>query len=817
MKSIGPFLGHLLGIGADSASIDSQAILIEVNLYSTGEFLPVISKEDSNHGAQPRRNPRRGCTGESSCARLEPASIPVAVTTQTPSRLKIASASRLTPPELQEPEVNNENAESNPASKASPPMALILVRHLSVQESTNDGCAFNMTTPDISHPKTDNSAVKNMNRCLPVRASYQILGNSTERFDEAVNIMENPNGRKTIIWRALANDSALKYTTGKEKTLCLVRPLNLSCRAPASCRDTPHEGGEGGLKPNISTISFASRVELQFFCRSLDALSRLESIRHLGAVNGRNIAIEATGFSPLHRRCTQSRAFARKMLKARTISSLQCPNSFSLSKLIEVKGRKRCVVQSPRASSPSMLQQEKVIEQPNNKRLKISNCQSSGIDDFFFVTPECLPNITDHMFLLICQAKRIVFSDEDKTNNCRKNKHSLSIGSLGMRCRHCVGKVSGVYFPTIFRNMQSSALNLHGHLLKCFGCPADVKLALKKAKALHESQWNELRGIESASSFWGCLFDRLRDKDFCGGGPAATELVRAKADALVERILSGMSDKTTCLRDSKTRREGGGDRGESQGKEFRKGDTHLPPSEAFSGSNINCIDGSNRFGRNLSIPKVVSEANDTRKSPVRRDVATRQVKQVNVFTTSPPLSLTERKANPISLPISSAVGVPAATNNLRRNLRTEAPSTGVMGLSISPLRRQSTTSIFRGHDDANLPPNPESFDDMGHNGADMNLNAEDFENVCEILEGVEALISDAVKTPPRPNNGTRAAFIEKMRGMTPIPINAGDVCEAYHGSRASKQIIKQPTLEFLHNLFEEAPTTPFNIAGTGLY
>ena len=70
MKSIGPFLGHLLGIGADSASIDSQAILIEVNLYSTGEFLPVISKEDSIHRAQPRRNPRRGCTGESSCARL---------------------------------------------------------------------------------------------------------------------------------------------------------------------------------------------------------------------------------------------------------------------------------------------------------------------------------------------------------------------------------------------------------------------------------------------------------------------------------------------------------------------------------------------------------------------------------------------------------------------------------------------------------------------------------------------------------------------------------------------------------------------------
>ena len=153
--------------------------------------------------------------------------------------------------------------------------------------------------------------------------------------------------------------------------------------------------------------------------------------------------------------------------------------------------------------------------------------------DFYFVTPDERPKLSDYMFLIVSQVVRGILTEEDRSKANRKKNSELLIGYHGMRCRHCGGTDRGHYFPSTCKNLQACPSMILKHVTTCVDCPTAVKKSLAFAKLRHKGQVADLKsGLQL--SFFSRLWERIHDSFYDGGNVAENAVV----DKIIQEILS---------------------------------------------------------------------------------------------------------------------------------------------------------------------------------------------------------------------------------------------------------------------------------------
>jgi len=160
------------------------------------------------------------------------------------------------------------------------------------------------------------------------------------------------------------------------------------------------------------------------------------------------------------------------------------------------------------------------------------NTYSTSADIFYFVTSNEKKCLSDFMFFLLAQVTRGVMAENDLNQANRRRNSGLSVGYLGMRCRHCGGRERGHYFPTSCKNLQACPSMINKHLLKCDQCPTEIKHTLKLLKAKHKSQVIEKKpGMQL--SFFSKFWERIHDVGYSTG----TNSINKDVDSLLQQLI----------------------------------------------------------------------------------------------------------------------------------------------------------------------------------------------------------------------------------------------------------------------------------------
>ena len=120
------------------------------------------------------------------------------------------------------------------------------------------------------------------------------------------------------------------------------------------------------------------------------------------------------------------------------------------------------------------------------------------------VMPEDRPTIAEFLFLVMEQLRPCRFTDAD-----RNKRRSKNVGSIGVECKHCAGKIDGrKFFWSSVSAAESNFVSVHSHALSCKYIPEPMKVELTRLKALRREQTSRLK-TGSQKAFFTRVWARL--------------------------------------------------------------------------------------------------------------------------------------------------------------------------------------------------------------------------------------------------------------------------------------------------------------------
>ncbi|KAL9179766.1 hypothetical protein ACHAXT_007736 [Thalassiosira profunda] len=120
------------------------------------------------------------------------------------------------------------------------------------------------------------------------------------------------------------------------------------------------------------------------------------------------------------------------------------------------------------------------------------------------VTPDDRPTIAAFLYRVMEQLRPTRFSEAD-----RNKRRSKDVGSIGVECRHCAGKIDGrKFFWSSVSAAESNFVSVHSHVLGCPHVPLELREELAGLKELRREQTSRLR-VGSQKAFFERVWARL--------------------------------------------------------------------------------------------------------------------------------------------------------------------------------------------------------------------------------------------------------------------------------------------------------------------
>lgn len=122
------------------------------------------------------------------------------------------------------------------------------------------------------------------------------------------------------------------------------------------------------------------------------------------------------------------------------------------------------------------------------------------------VGPEDKPTIADFLYRVMEQLQPCRFTDAD-----RNKRRSKNLGSIGVECRHCAGKIDGrKFFWSSVSAAESNFVSVHSHMMECRYIDDNLKTELARLKTLRREQTSQLKN-GSQKAFFTRVWERLQD------------------------------------------------------------------------------------------------------------------------------------------------------------------------------------------------------------------------------------------------------------------------------------------------------------------
>ena len=135
------------------------------------------------------------------------------------------------------------------------------------------------------------------------------------------------------------------------------------------------------------------------------------------------------------------------------------------------------------------------------------------------VTPEDKPTIAEFLYVVMEQLQPCRFTDAD-----RNKRRSKNLGSIGVECKHCAGKIDGrKFFWSSVSAAESNFVSVHSHMMDCKYIPDVMKVDLARLKTLRREQTSRLK-TGSQKSFFTRVWNRLHAIKDAGSTEAEKEL-----------------------------------------------------------------------------------------------------------------------------------------------------------------------------------------------------------------------------------------------------------------------------------------------------
>ena len=143
------------------------------------------------------------------------------------------------------------------------------------------------------------------------------------------------------------------------------------------------------------------------------------------------------------------------------------------------------------------------------------------------IIPEDRPTIAEFLYLVMEQLRPCRFTDAD-----RNKRRSKSVGSVGVECRHCAGKIDGrKFFWSSVSAAESNFVSVHSHMLTCKYIPDDLKAELARLKALRREQTQRLKSGSQKAFFtrvWARLHGTTVPEVVSSSGPSRGKISAGK-------------------------------------------------------------------------------------------------------------------------------------------------------------------------------------------------------------------------------------------------------------------------------------------------
>jgi len=120
------------------------------------------------------------------------------------------------------------------------------------------------------------------------------------------------------------------------------------------------------------------------------------------------------------------------------------------------------------------------------------------------VLPEDKPKIAEFLYVVMEQLQPCRFTEADRNKRRLKN-----MGSIGVECKHCAGKIDGrKFFWSSVNAVESNFVSVHTHMMECKFIPQELKDELAELKLLRKEQTSRLK-VGSQKAFFNTVWERL--------------------------------------------------------------------------------------------------------------------------------------------------------------------------------------------------------------------------------------------------------------------------------------------------------------------
>ena len=140
----------------------------------------------------------------------------------------------------------------------------------------------------------------------------------------------------------------------------------------------------------------------------------------------------------------------------------------------------------------------------------LSSLSADGVTAAFdtaskpLVLPEDKPKIAEFLYVVMDQLQPCRFTEADRNKRGLKN-----MGSIGVECKHCAGKIDGrKFFWSSVKAVESNFVSVHTHMMECKFIPQELKDELSELKLLRKEQTSRLK-FGSQKAFFNTVWDRL--------------------------------------------------------------------------------------------------------------------------------------------------------------------------------------------------------------------------------------------------------------------------------------------------------------------
>ena len=139
------------------------------------------------------------------------------------------------------------------------------------------------------------------------------------------------------------------------------------------------------------------------------------------------------------------------------------------------------------------------------------------------VLPEDKPKIAEFLYVVMDQLQPCRFTEADRNKRRLKN-----MGSIGVECKHCAGKIDGrKFFWSSVNAVESNFVSVHTHMMECKFIPQELKDELSELKLLRKEQTSRLK-VGSQKAFFNTVWDRLHANEEAQKKEAAAAIEEKK-------------------------------------------------------------------------------------------------------------------------------------------------------------------------------------------------------------------------------------------------------------------------------------------------